>query len=133
MRTHAKIKEIERYLSELSEFMPTDVNGYKELKTKAACERYFEKITGSVVDLSFLVLKERRLTIPEEDKAVFDKLADLGIITADLAVRLKEARGMRNIIAHEYGRVDDELVFHSITTELARDVLELLASIKKFR
>jgi len=33
---------------------------------------------------------------------------------------------MRNIIAHEYGRIDNELVFHSLVEELIPDVQEFL-------
>ena len=38
---------------------------------------------------------------------------------------------MRNIIAHEYGKIDDELVFHSITEELEKDILDLIKEIEK--
>ena len=53
MRIKDKIKEIEGYLSELSEIIPKSFEEYKEIKNKAACERYFEKIIESVIDLSF--------------------------------------------------------------------------------
>ena len=38
---------------------------------------------------------------------------------------------MRNIIAHEYGKIDDRIVFNSITKELRSDVIEFLTSIEK--
>jgi uncharacterized protein YutE (UPF0331/DUF86 family) len=31
-----------------------------------------------------------------------------------LSSKLKEAKGMRNIIAHEYGNIDDKIVFKSM-------------------
>ena len=39
MRINDKIKGVENYLSELLEIMPRDFQEYKEIKTKAACER----------------------------------------------------------------------------------------------
>ena len=132
MRINDKIKGVENYLSELLEIMPRDFQEYKEIKTKAACERYFELIIESVVDLSFLVIKEKGLKIPEEDKQAFEILADENIITEQLSEKLKEAKGMRNLIAHEYGGIDDELVFESITQELEKDVSEFIKLIKKF-
>lgn len=49
-----------------------------------------------------------------------------------LVSRLKEAKGMRNIIAHEYGVVvDNKLVFDSLTYDLINDVDEFITSIKK--
>ena len=132
MRINDKIKGVENYLSELLEIMPRDFQEYKDIKTKAACERYFELIIEAVVDLSFLVIKEKGLKIPEEDKQAFEILADENIITEQLSEKLKEAKGMRNLIAHEYGGIDDELVFESITQELEKDVSEFIELIKKF-
>jgi len=132
MRVNDKIKEIEDYLSELTEIMPRSFKDYKtDLKTKAACERYFEKIIEAVVDLCFLMIKDKGYSTPEEDKEAFDILAAENIISQELAEKLKDAKGMRNIIAHEYGTIDDELVFHSITEELEKDSEEFIKNIKE--
>ena len=75
MRITDKIEEIDEYLSELSEIIPGNFDEYQnDFKTKAACERYFEKIIESIVDLCFLVIKDKKLKIPEEDKEAFDIL-----------------------------------------------------------
>lgn len=131
MRANDKIKEIESYLADLSEIMPKSLEEYKETKTKAACERYFERIIEAVVDLTFLIIKLKKLEIPEEDKAAFDILLKEGIISESLAERLKDAKSMRNILAHEYGSINDEIVFHAITEEIIRDVEELLKLLKR--
>lgn len=131
MRTNSKIEEIETYLQELSEIIPRSLEEYKQIKNKAACERYFEKIIEAAVDLCFLVIKDKGLKIPEEDKEAFDILAREKIISEKLAGKLKDAKGMRNIISHKYSSVDDEIVFHSITEELDRDVKKFIKDIKK--
>jgi uncharacterized protein YutE (UPF0331/DUF86 family) len=75
MRINDKIEEIEKYLDELEEIKPTSFKHYiNNIKTKAACERYFEKIIGVVVDLAFLLIKEKHLKTPEEEKQSFDIL-----------------------------------------------------------
>jgi len=132
MRATDKLSELQNYLTELTAFMPKDFKEYlKDMKTKAACERYFEKIIEAAVDLAFIIIKDKGLKVPEDDKESFDVLADDRIITPDLASRLKDAKGMRNIIAHQYGTVDDEIVFHSITEELVKDVSEFVSACKK--
>ncbi len=131
-RIDEKINEIENYLEELSEIIPEDFEEYKtNFKTKAACERYFEKIIEAVVDLAFLIVKDNKYKTPEDDKEVFDILANEKIITAETASNLKDAKGMRNILAHQYGVVDDEIVFNSITEEIIKDVQDFLEQIKK--
>lgn len=133
MRINDKINEIENYLSELLDITPLNFKEYTDTKTKAACERYFEKIVVATVDLAFLIIKEKGMKIPEEDKEAFDILAKENVIPKQLSEKLKEAKGMRNIIAHEYGRLDEELVFHSITKEIKRDVREFIKNIKELK
>lgn len=128
--------EIEDYLNFLEEIMPENLIIYKkDLKTKAACERYCEKIIESVVDLAFLVFKKSNSLIdgkiPENDYQVFDLLSKNKIISEELAEKLKDAKGMRNILAHQYGKVDDEIIFESITNELINDVADFIKSIKR--
>lgn len=127
-----KIKEIEQYLNEFKEIIPKDFESYiGNLKDKAACERYFEKIVEAAVDLSFQIIKERKLEIPDDDKKSFDILTKYGIITSKITVKLKEAKGMRNLLAHEYGKVDDNIVFESLNDGLFTDMEEFLRQVKK--
>lgn len=129
MRLTEKLDELARYCADLDSIMPSDYRTYADLKTKAACERYFEKIVEAV-DAAFLMIKENRRQIPEEDKQAFTTLAAQGIIDEMLASRLREAKGMRNIIAHEYGVVDDEMVYHAITEEVLRDAASFFTALR---
>ena len=132
MRVKDKIEEVENYLSELAEIVPESFQDYiHDLKTKAACERYFEKIIEAVTDLAFLIIKDKGFRVPEKDKEAFDVLAEEEIISEELSERLKGAKGMRNILAHEYGEIDDEIVFESVTQELERDTREFIETVKK--
>lgn len=129
-----KIVEIEQYLKELESFLPAGLEEYAQnIEKKAACERYFEKLVEAAVDLAFLILKEEGLAIPEEDREAFDLLAQEMIITPELAARLKEAKGMRNILAHEYGIVDDAIVFKAVTEDIADDLEQFLNQCKHYR
>ncbi|MEK6951774.1 MAG: DUF86 domain-containing protein [Nanoarchaeota archaeon] len=79
------------------------------------------------------MIRKYEFKMPEDDEGAFDILEKIGIISPDLAKKLKEAKGMRNIIAHEYGKVDDELVFHTTTEEVENDITEFLERIKKLK
>ena len=68
--------------------------------------------------------------MPEDDKQAFDSLTQFKIIEPELATRLKEAKGMRNFLAHQYGSVDDKLVFKAITQELENDVRAFLSAVE---
>lgn len=77
------------------------------------------------------MIREKGLRTPEDDKNAFDILANEKIIPEILAKKLKEAKGMRNIIAHKYGKIDDEIIFESLTTEIEMDATEFLENIKR--
>ena len=126
-----KVIEIEKYLDELNNILPNDFEEYQNnYEKKAACERYSEKLIEAVVDLAFLIVRENKFEGPEDEKMVFDILYDKKIISLGLSLRLQEAKGMRNILAHQYGKVDDKIVFKAVTGELEKDIRELMDSIR---
>ena len=127
MRIRDKIEEIETYLEEFETIVPETFEEYESnIIKKAACERYAEKIIEAIVDLAFLVVKEKNFRKPENDKQTFDIFYENKIIDIGLCNKLKDAKGMRNIIAHEYGKIDNEIVFESITNELIKDSKKFL-------
>jgi len=80
--------------------------------------------------LAFLVIKEKKLKSPETDDEAFAILNKENIITLGLSNKLKEAKGMRNIIAHEYGRVEDLLLFKALSNQIMPDSEEFIKSIR---
>ncbi len=131
-RIHDKIEEIEGYLGELESMLPPSLKEYRvDLKAKAACERYFERIVEAFVDLAYLVIKDQGFRPPEEDKKVFDVLSENALITPELAERLGDAKSMRNILAHQYGAVNDELVYAALTKELGADCRRFIQEVRK--
>jgi len=131
-RIKDKISEIKSYLEELQEIVPDTLKIYDEdFKSKAACERYFEKIVESAIDLAILVIKRDGLNMPKDDESAFRTLFEGGIITEELCKKLIDAKGMRNFIAHRYGEVDDSLVFISLKEELEKDIQTFLEGINE--
>jgi len=133
-RIEDKIDEVKEYLNELDGIVPLKVEDYtSNIEKKAACERYFEKIVEAITDLAFLIIKNKKLKIPEDDIDAFNILLENGIIDSSLENKLRDAKGMRNIISHQYGKIDDEIVFLALTQELDNDAREFIERIKKER
>lgn len=131
-RINDKITEISRFLEELEKIAPSSLEEYKpSLEKKAACERYAEKIVEAATDLAFLIIKLKKLRMPEDDIDSFNILMENDVISKDLAAKLKNAKGMKNIISHQYGKIDDEIVFESIKKELDRDVKDFISVVEK--
>ena len=131
-RIEDKINEINGFLEELKEIIPSNFEEYKSsIEKKAACERYVEKIVEAATDLAFLTIKNRKLKIPEDDIDAFNILLENKIIDENLASKLKNAKGMRNIISHQYGKIDDKIVFEAITEDIDKDVEKFVEQIEK--
>lgn len=59
-----------------------------------------------------------RLGLPSEEDDLFEKLAQAGIISRSLSETLQRMKGFRNILVHDYGRVDDHLVYEAVQSRL---------------
>lgn len=130
-RINDKINEVHAHLDELSKITPREFDEYKSNNlVKAACERYFEKIVEAVTDIAFITIVKRKLRVPEDDIDAFNILLENKIIDGGLYKKLKQAKGMRNILAHQYVVVNDEIVFESIREELNKDVREFTKKIE---
>ena len=127
-----KVNNVHAYLEELSKIVPSEFSGYKSNNlVKAACERYFEKIIEAITDIAFMVIVKRNFRLPEDDIDAFKILLEHKIIDEELYKKLKQAKGMRNILTHQYGIINDEIVFEAIKEELDKDVREFIDCIEK--
>ena len=69
-RINDKILEIGNFREQLFEMIPENIEleDYKrDLKTKAICERYSEKIIEAIEDLAFLVVNYQELNVQDTD------------------------------------------------------------------
>ncbi len=108
-RIDDKREEINNFIKELQEVMPKDYEEYtNSTEKRLASERAFEKIIEATNDLAILIIKDQRLPLPTEDEKAFDILAKANIISEKSALKLKQAKGMRNILAHQYDNLDEE-------------------------
>ena len=131
-RINDKTKQLQKYLEELKSIIPGSYKEYNNsIKNRAACERYFEIIIETLIDLAFLIIKKERFQMPEDNK-VFNTLFENGIIDNELMEKLQDAKGMRNILSHNYGNIDDEIVYEAIKEEIIKDCKEFLKQIQKY-
>jgi len=82
-----------------------------------ALERIFELLVMTASDILFHLLGERNIH-PASYRESFALAADEGLLPPDLADRLSDAAGMRNIIVHMYETLDYALLHDSIRPAL---------------
>lgn len=131
-RILSKIDEMEQYLEELEQIVPTEFEIYeKSVKDKRACERLIQLCIESVVDVCNIITSNLKLGLPSGEEEVFKKLRERKIITKELEKSLIGMKGLRNILVHKYGEVDDEIVYE-ILKEKLNDFEKFKEEILKF-
>jgi uncharacterized protein YutE (UPF0331/DUF86 family) len=117
-RILARLDALDGYLEELRQVMPPTFEEYRQVEKRRACERLLQIAIEAVLDVCGLVVAGLRLGLPGEEDDMFEKLAEAGIISTESKARLRRMKGLRNILVHEYGRVNDRLVYEVLQSEL---------------
>jgi uncharacterized protein YutE (UPF0331/DUF86 family) len=75
---------------------------------RAAIERWLQIAIEVCIDVAYHVIADRGWVPPDRAADAFDLLAARGMLDADLASRLGSAVGLRNVLVHQYVKVDLE-------------------------
>jgi uncharacterized protein YutE (UPF0331/DUF86 family) len=113
-RILARLDDLDALLRELRSIAPSRFDDYLPVEKRRACERLLEICVQAVVDVCALLVSGLRLGVPAEEEDLFEKLARHGTLSASTAETLRRMKGLRNLLVHEYGRVNDRIVFETI-------------------
>ncbi len=118
-RILAKLDDLDGYLEELRQIVPETYARYMEsVEKRRACERLLQMSIECVIDVCALFVSGLRLGLPAEEDDLIEKLEQAGLISSGMAKMLKTMKGFRNILVHEYGRIDNAIVFTMATRQL---------------
>jgi uncharacterized protein YutE (UPF0331/DUF86 family) len=93
-------------------------------------ERHLQIAIQSAIDIGHHVIADMDLGLPQDYKDVFRILANNNIISEPLGKKLESMTGMRNILVHDYLRVDAHRVYSALQNDL-NDFDEFAASVLK--
>ncbi len=118
-RILTKLDELDGYLGELGQVVPESYARYTEsVEKRRACERLLQISIECAIDVCALLVSGLRLGLPAEEDDLIEKLEQAGLISSEMAKALRTMKGFRNILVHEYGRIDNALVFAMATRRL---------------
>lgn len=80
------------------------------------------------VDIGAHLIAAQNKSTPDTMGQTFDVLADMDVISTELAVRMKKAVGFRNIAVHNYEAIDWEIT-HAIATRHVNDFAAFAAAV----
>jgi uncharacterized protein YutE (UPF0331/DUF86 family) len=94
-------------------------------------ERYLQLCIQGIIDVLNLMIIDLGLERPEDNYEAISILFDKSIISEDLANKLTSMVGLRNILVHEYGKIDRKKVY-AILIEDIDDLEQFQREITKF-
>ncbi|UNC90875.1 type VII toxin-antitoxin system HepT family RNase toxin [Candidatus Contubernalis alkaliaceticus] len=114
-----KLAALQQYYQELKELGSITFKEYCSNNLyKRTAERLIQLIVEAATDINNVLLKTLDKGMSPDYFSSFIKLAEAGVITIDFALEIAPSTGLRNIIVHEYQRIDDSLVYDSIQETL---------------
>jgi uncharacterized protein YutE (UPF0331/DUF86 family) len=130
-RILSKMDELEGYLKELRGLVPENYDEYlSSIEKRRACERLLQISVECVIDICGLVVSGLRLGLPAEESDIFEKLFVNKLLSAEARDLLKSMKGFRNILVHDYAKLDNALI-HEIATSRLGDFEKILKEISK--
>jgi len=116
-----KVYQLDEYLSNLKQ-LRKEIRSEKEFSADfrfyGLAERYLQLCCQTIIDISHLVIIEEGIEKPEAQKEVFSLICDRKIISKELFLRLNGLAGFRNILVHEYGKIDRKKVYQFLIKRL---------------
>jgi len=102
---------LDTYLEQLAPYRQIDVADYRaDWKVQRIIERTLHLAIESCMDVADHVVADRRLRVPETGADTFDILVEAELLPKSLGSALASMVGFRNILVHDYARLDPALV-----------------------
>jgi uncharacterized protein YutE (UPF0331/DUF86 family) len=106
------LKLLAEYVGDLREMESVTLEEYQANKLiRKAVERTLHTAIEACLDIGHHIIAQEGLRSPEDNKDVFVVLGEEQIIPHDLASRLVDMARFRNLLVHEYTRLDNTVVY----------------------
>jgi uncharacterized protein YutE (UPF0331/DUF86 family) len=127
-----RLASLEAYLEQLAPYRNIDIDAYQQdWKTQRIVERTLHLAIETCMDVADHIVADRRLRVPETGAESFEILADAGLLPQALGTALALMVGFRNILVHDYTRLDPAIVIRVLRTDVSdlgrfRDAVRVL-------
>ena len=106
-------------MAELRELRPGTLEEYlANRRLQRNCERELQIAIQCVLDVGSHLIAEETLESPEDLKDIFGILGSSSILPQAFAERLEPMAGFRNVLVHDYLRIDHAKVYDALTQAL---------------
>ena len=126
------MEKLDEYLGYLSEIQKVNKKQFVgDYHYFGLAERYLQLSIEIILDIGKLIIISERLRKPEDNQDIFSILAGRKIISGKLFQELSGIAGFRNILVHDYEKIDREIV-HQKLKENSNNFNDFKKEIVKF-
>ena len=114
-----KLTELDEYLRQMGEFSSVTLEEYlRDWKVQRIVERTLQMMIETCADIANHIISDRGYRTPDNYGDTFRVLHENGVFKSDLfEIMLKMAR-FRNIVVHQYDKVDEAIVIGILRNNL---------------
>lgn len=114
-----KLTELDEYLKQMREFSSVTLKEYsRDWKVQRIVERTLQMMIETCADIANHIISDRGYRTPDNYGDTFRVLHENGVFKSDLfEIMLKMAR-FRNIVVHQYDKVDEAIVIGILRNNL---------------
>ena len=127
-----KLQRLDEYIGYLSEIQKVNKKSFlSDYHFYGLAERYLQLAIEVLMDAGKLVIISKNLRRPEDNQDVFVVLREKKILSENLAERLVGIANFRNILVHDYEKIDREIVYQKLQKNL-NDFKDFKTALLKF-
>ena len=106
-----KLSALEAYLEQITEYKTISIEQYaNDWKNQRIIERTLQMMVETCIDIAGHIISDMKFRIPNSYADSFSVLAENGIVDNNLSQSLEKMAKFRNVVVHDYDRVDAEIV-----------------------
>lgn len=126
-----KIREARQHIALVKKYQQYQQKELEMDETlRGAVQHYLYTASQAAIDLGEMYIEHAQFRAPTTYADIFDVLLEREIINPDLTKSMRNMAGFRNILAHQYGKVQFDIVYTVLTKNIAR-IDEFITHIEK--
>lgn len=98
---------------------------------RGAVERHLYLVAQACVDLAEAVIAFKEFRKPITYKEGFEILEEEGVIEVELKEKMARMAGFRNVVAHDYEKINYDIVYDILQNRLP-DITEFVVAVRKY-
>lgn len=116
----SKLERLDEYFGYLSEIKKISKKSFiNDYHFYGLAERYLQLSIEVVLDIGKLIIISNNLKKPEDNQDIFSVLRDNKVISEKTLNKLIGIANFRNILVHDYEKIDREIVYVKLKNNLA--------------